>query len=311
MLDTEGKKKVGKEEIAQMVVETKGGPSRRALFWRRVFGNKILIVGMIIVFFFIFIVLLAPNLSKYDPTKMDFSVRFAPPSFEHLMGTDNFGRDTFARIIYGSRVSFKVGVIALMIGMVGGILLGAAGGYMGGLVDELLMRIMDALLAFPPLLLAVGLVAAVGPSLLTVAVVIGVVFIPRFARVMRSSVLAEREKEYVEAARAIGQSNLKILVKHIGPSTISPVIVLGTIVFALAIIIEAVLGFLGLGVPPPRPSWGTMLDEARRFLDTTIWMALWPGLSISFAVMGFNLLGDGLRDFLDPNFYTMTKTTVT
>ena len=148
--------------------------------------------------------------------------------------------------------------------------------------------------------LAIGLVAAMGPSLITVAISIGVVYIPRFARVLRSAILAEREKEYVEAARAIGQSGFKILVKHIGPSTISPVVVLGTIIFALAVIIEATLSFLGIGIPPPTPSWGSMLSEARRYMGNSVWMAIFPGLTLSIAVLGFNMLGDGLRDLLDP-----------
>lgn len=311
MDDTGEKALTAAEEISRMVPKEDEGPSRRALLWHRILGNKVLIVGSIIVLIFTFMAVFGPYLTKYDPTKMDFRTRFASPSFEHLMGTDNYGRDTFTRILYGTRVSFKVGIISVAIGMIGGSLFGAAGGYIGGLVDELLMRMMDALLAFPPLLLAIGLVAAAGPSLMTVSVVIGVVYIPRFARVVRSSVLAEREMEYVEAARAIGQSDFKILVKHIGPSTISPVVVLGTIIFSLAIIIEASLSFLGVGLPPPTPSWGTMLDESRRYLGASIWMPLWPGLTISIAVLGFNLLGDGLRDFLDPKFYTAARTTTT
>lgn len=311
MDDTGAKAPTAQEEISQTVPEGDEEPSRRALVWFRILSNKMLLVGAIIVLVFAFMALFAPYLTEYDPTKMNFRSRFASPSFGHLMGTDNYGRDTFTRILYGTRVSFKVGIISVAIGLVGGILFGAVGGYIGGLVDELLMRMMDALLAFPPLLLAVGLVAAAGPSLVTVSVVIGVVYIPRFARVVRSSVLTEREKEYVEAARAIGQSDLKILVKHIGPSTISPVVVLGTIIFALAIITEAALSFLGVGLPPPTPSWGTMLDESRRYLGTSMWMAFWPGIVISIAVMGFNLLGDGLRDFLDPKFYTATRKTAT
>ena len=169
------------------------------------------------------------------------------------------------------------------------------------------MRIMDGLLAFPPLLLAVGLVASVGPSMRAVCIIIGVVYAPRFARVMRSSVLVEREKEYVEAARATGQSRLKILLKHIGPNCLSQVIVMGTVVFAAAIIIEASLSFLGVGVPPPTPSWGSMLDQSRRYLNTSVYMALFPGAVISLSVLGFNLLGDGLRDLLDPRTYTRTK----
>jgi peptide/nickel transport system permease protein len=234
---------------------------------------------------------------------MNIRERFAEPSRSHLMGTDNYGRDTFARIIHGARISFLVGVLSVGIGVVGGMLVGAIAGFVGGFLDNLLMRITDALLAFPPLLLAIGLVAAIGPSIVTVSVIIGIIYIPRFARVMRGAVLSEKSKEYVEAARAIGQDSWRILVMHIGPATLSPVIVMATIVFALAVIIEASLSFLGLGVPPPTPSWGSMLSESRAFMGKSVWMAIFPGLIISAAVLGLNLLGDGLRDYLDPKEY--------
>ena len=182
-------------------------------------------------------------------------------------------------------------------------LIGAIAGFVGGFVDNILMRITDALLAFPPLLLAIGLVAATGPSITTVSIIIGIIYIPRFARVMRGAVLTEASKEYVEAAKAIGQDPWRMLIFHIGPATISPIIVLSTIVFALAIIIEASLSFLGLGVPPPTPSWGGMLSESRSFMTKSVWMAVFPGATISFAVLGLNLLGDGLRDYLDPKDY--------
>lgn len=185
-----------------------------------------------------------------------------------------------------------------------GVILGALGGYFGGLLDEIFMRIMDALLAFPTLLLAIGLVASIGPSMGAVSVSIGIINIPRFARVMRSSVLKERQKEYVEAARAIGQTPLKIICKHIGPSCLSPTIVMATVIFATAMIIEAALSFLGVGVPPPTPSWGSMLEESRRYLSQSVYLTVFPGITLSLAVLGFNFLGDGLRDLLDPRTYT-------
>ena len=280
-----------------------GEVKRGSLLWAKISSNKMLIIGGIVVIFFLFMAFFAPLITQYSPTKMNFRAKFAPPSAEHLMGTDHFGRDTYTRIVYGARVSFQVGLVAVSIGLIGGLIFGAVAGFVGGIVDDILMRMMDALLAFPPLLLAIGLVASMGPSLKTVSISIGVVYIPRFARVMRSSVLTEKEKEYVEAARAIGQSGFKILIKHIGPSTISPMIVLATIIFALAIIIEATLSFLGVGLPPPAPSWGTMLDESRRYLSVSVWMALFPGITISIAVLGFNMVGDGLRDLLDPRSY--------
>lgn len=279
-------------------------PGRAALAWAKIRSNKFLMVGGTIALVLVVMAVFAPVLTDYSPTKMNFRARFAGPSLEHPMGTDQYGRDTLTRVLYGARLSFKVGIISVLIGISGGVVIGAIAGFLGGFIDNLLMRMMDGLLAFPPLLLAIGLVAAMGPSLMTVAVSIGVVYIPRFARVMRSAVLTQREREYVEAARAIGQSGFKILVRHIGPSCLSPVVVMATIVFALAVIIEAVLSFLGIGVPPPTPSWGSMLNDSRRYLNTSAWMALFPGVTISVAVLGFNMLGDGLRDMLDPRAYT-------
>lgn len=287
-------------EIIEEADQEEQGPSRKQLMLSRAIGNKMLMVGGFIVLVMIFMALFAPVLTDYEPNKMNFRERFVSPNTKHLMGTDNYGRDIFTRILHGTRISIQVGMIAVGIGMLGGIIFGATGGFLGGSIDNVLMRLMDALLAFPPLLLAIGLVAAAGPNLMTVSISIGVVYIPRFARVMRSSVLAEREKEYVEAARAIGQSPWKILFLHIGPSSISPVIVMGTIVFAVAIVIESSLSFLGVGLAPPTPSWGTMLNESRRYLANTVWLAIFPGVSITVAALGFNLLGDGLRDFLDP-----------
>lgn len=272
--------------------------------WNRIIGNRMLVLGGVIVILLILTATLGPYLSKYDPVEMDFAARLAPPSGKHWMGTDQFGRDTLARIIYGARMSLLVGTIAVLIGMGFGVTLGALGGYFGGLLDEIFMRIMDALLAFPTLLLAIGLVASIGPSMGAVSVSIGIINIPRFARVMRSSVLKEREKEYVEAARAIGQTHLKIICKHIGPSCLSPTIVMATVIFATAMIIEAALSFLGVGVPPPTPSWGSMLEESRRYLSQSVYLTVFPGVILSLAVLGFNFLGDGLRDLLDPRTYT-------
>jgi peptide/nickel transport system permease protein len=278
-------------------------PSRWGRELKKIRGNKMLMIGGIIVLIFIILIIAGPGITGWDYNKMNIRERFAEPSQSHLMGTDNYGRDTFARIIHGARISFLVGVLSVGIGVVGGMLVGAIAGFVGGFLDNLLMRITDALLAFPPLLLAIGLVAAIGPSIVTVSVIIGIIYIPRFARVMRGAVLSEKSKEYVEAARAIGQDSWRILVMHIGPATLSPVIVMATIVFALAVIIEASLSFLGLGVPPPTPSWGGMLSESRAFMGKSVWMAIFPGLIISVAVLGLNLLGDGLRDYLDPKEY--------
>jgi peptide/nickel transport system permease protein len=301
-MNQNGKSTIESECVIEALDQEEQGPTRKRLILSRVVGNKMLMVGGIIVIIMLFMALFAPVLTDFKPNKMNFRERFVPPNAKHLMGTDNYGRDIFSRILHGTRISIQVGLISVGIGMLGGIIFGASGGFIGGTLDNILMRVMDALLAFPPLLLAIGLVAAAGPNLMTVSVSIGVVYIPRFARVMRSSVLGEREKEYVEAARAIGQSQWKILFKHIGPSSISPVIVMGSIVFAVAIVIESSLSFLGVGLAPPTPSWGTMLNESRRYLANTIWLAIFPGVSITVAALGFNMLGDGLRDFLDPKY---------
>ena len=277
--------------------------SRRNREWRKIRSNKMLMIGGGILLIFIILLIIGPDATGYDYSKMNIRERFQSPSPAHWMGTDNYGRDTFSRVLHGARVSFLVGVLSVSIGLVGGIIMGAIAGFAGGFIENLLMRITDALLAFPPLLLAIGLVAAIGPSIVAVSVVIGVIYIPRFARIMRGAVLIEKSKEYVEAARAIGQKPWRILVMHIGPATLSPIIVMATIVFALAVIIEASLSFLGLGVPPPTPSWGSMLSESRSFMTKSIWMALCPGVIISLAVLALNLLGDGLRDYLDPKDY--------
>ena len=277
------------------------GPVQKAL--RFAAANKMLVAGGVIVFAFAFLAVFAPVIAPYDPLELHIRDRFSPPSWQYPFGTDNIGRDILSRTIHGSRVSFQVGATSVAICVIAGALIGAVAGYVGGLLDDVLMRIADAILAFPPLLLALGLVAAIGPGLWTVSIAIGVVYIPRVARVMRSAVLVEKKKEYVIAARVIGQSGWKILLRHIGPVTISPVIVVATIVFALAIVIEAALSFLGVGLVPPTPSWGIDLDVARHYLHRSIWMPLFPGLAISLAVLGLNLLGDGLRDYLDPKSY--------
>ena len=262
--------------------------------------NRLAFVGMIIVILVLFIALAAPIIEKYDPLKQNISIRLQPPNMTHILGTDAFGRDMWARIVRGSRVALLVGIIAVGIGVIFGTPIGAISGYYRGRVDMVIMRIMDAFLAFPAILLALAVVAILGSSLFNTMIAIGVIYIPRFARIVRASVLAEREKSYVEAAKTIGESNMSTLFRQILPNSLSPLIVQSTVFIAYAILTEAVLSFLGLGIAPPNPSWGSMLNDARPFIEQSPHLAIVPGLAISITVLGFNLFGDGLRDILDP-----------
>lgn len=271
----------------------------RSLF-ARLARNRAALIGMILTAIVIFAAIFADVLAPYDPLAIDIRNRVSPPSAEHWMGTDHLGRDVLSRVIYGARISIQIGVTSILLGSILGLIIGAAAGYLGGRVDSILMAVMDAIYSFPAILLALALVAAFGPGLLTVMTAIAIVRIPIFARTVRSSVLAEREKEYITAARAIGLRHLRILVRHILPNIATPLIVVTTTYFASAIVVEASLSFLGLGVPPPAASWGVMLNDGRKYMEDYPFVVFYPGLAISLAVLGFNLLGDGLRDVLDP-----------
>jgi len=262
--------------------------------------SRLAFLGILLVICVVVIALLAPLIQMHDPLQQNVGNRLQRPSFEHIFGTDHFGRDVWARIVHGARVALSVGIIAVSIGIFFGLPIGAVAGYYRGKVDEVIMRVMDAFLAFPPILLALAVVVILGSSLFNTMIAIGIVYIPRFARVIRGSVLVEREKEYVEAAKMIGEWNLSILFRQILPNCLSPLIVQATVFIAYAILTEAALSFLGLGIAPPNPSWGSMLNEARLFMESDPLLAIIPGLSISFTVLGFNLFGDGLRDILDP-----------
>lgn len=262
--------------------------------------NRLALVGIIIVISVLVVALFAPLIQMHDPLQQNISNRLQTPNWEHFFGTDHLGRDVWSRIVHGSRVALLVGLIAVGIGIVFGLPIGAIAGYYRGKVDEVIMRIMDAVLAFPPLLMALVVVTILGSSLFNTMIAIGVDYIPRFARVVRGSVLSEREKEYVEAGRMVGESNLSILFRQILPNSMSPLIVQATVFIAYAMLTEAALSFLGLGIQPPNPSWGSMLNEAKLFIESDPYLAIIPGLAISITVLGFNLFGDGLRDILDP-----------
>jgi len=252
----------------------------------------ILVVGICAVF--------APWISPYSPTDTDLYSRMQAPSTKHLLGTDNFGRDLLSRIIWGSRVSLQVGIISVAVGMGLGVVFGLLAGYYGGVLETLIMRFMDVLLTFPGILLAIAIVATLGPGLLQVTIAVGVASIPRFARVTHGKVLSVREVDYIEAARGIGTSGSAIMARHILPNVLTPIIVMATLNIATAIIMEAALSFLGIGVQPPSPTWGIILSDGRVSIRTAPWISTFSGLAIMFTVLGFNLFGDGLRDITDP-----------
>ena len=242
----------------------------------------------------------APWVSPYDPVQIKLSMKLKPPSFEHLMGTDHFGRDVFSRMLWGGRTSLSVGLLVVGFAFVLGVPLGLASGYFGGKVDNALMRLVDAFLTFPPLLLAVALVGLLGPDIKNVMLALGLVQAPILARMVRGSTLAVREDVYVTAARALGASPLRIVLSHLLRNMVSPIVVQLTVVFAAAVVSEASLSFLGFGTQPPEPSWGRDMSEARRFLADAPWMFLAPTSIIAICVLSINFMGDGLRDALDP-----------
>jgi ABC-type dipeptide/oligopeptide/nickel transport system permease subunit len=262
--------------------------------------SKMALVGGSIVFIIFFFAIFAPVVATHDPRAMDFAASLAPPSKNHYLGTDDFGRDIFSRIVYGTRISIEVGVISVALGVLLGIPIGLIAGYRGKATENILMRLMDSILAFPEFLLAMTLVAVMGASTISVMIALGIVYMPITARITRSRVLTEKEKEYVLAMRAVGQKEGKILFNHILPNCLPAIIIQSTVNFAVAILVEAALSFLGIGTPPPAPSWGRMLFESKGFLEVAPHTAIFPGAAITFAVLGFNMLGDGLREVLDP-----------
>jgi ABC-type dipeptide/oligopeptide/nickel transport system permease subunit len=254
----------------------------------------------------IFVVALgAPMFSPYDPAGPHYESSLAGPSVDFPLGTDLTGRDVLSRMIYGARVSLLVGIVAITIAIGIGVPLGSIAGYVGGWIDEAIMRMFDILIAFPALVLALGLVGSLGPSLRNIIIVIGVVYSPQYARLIRGEVLSVKEEEYVEAAKNTGLSNAKILGRHVIPNSFGPVIVQGTFHVATAIIFEASLSFLGLGIQPPTPSWGIMISSGRQYLSQAWWLTTFPGLAIVATVLSFNILGDALQDRFDPRSAVM------
>jgi peptide/nickel transport system permease protein len=278
--------------------ETVESPMRRAL--RRLKRRKGAVIGLVVIALFVVLAVFAPLISPFDPAAQSWTAVRKAPSALHWLGTDDVGRDVLARVIYGAQASLLAGVISVGIAVSIGVPLGLIAGYVGGLTDALLSRITDAMLAVPFLILAIALAAFLGPSLGNAMIAIGVTTTPIFVRLTRGQVMAVKVEDYVEAARAIGNPGWRIALFHILPNILPALLVQATLSIAAAIIAEAALSFLGLGQQPPAPSWGSMLNSAQRFLTNAPWMAVWPGLAIFLTVLSFNLVGDGLRDALDP-----------
>jgi len=262
--------------------------------------NRKAVVGLIILTIIVLSAVFAPFIAPHNPVEQDMVNRLEGPSAEHPLGTDRFGRDVLSRIIYGARISLNIGFISVGIGIIFGCSLGIIAGYYGGKIDSVIMRTMDVLLSLPSMLLALAIVAALGTNIWYLMVAVGIAFIPRFARLIRGAVLGVIEQEYIQSARALGSSDLRIIFRHIIPNSINPVIVQATLYMASSIIIAAGLSFLGLGVQPPTPEWGRMIAQARQFIRINHFPVTFSGLSIVVTVLSLNLVGDGLRDALDP-----------
>lgn len=268
--------------------------------WAQFVHNWFNALGALVIAAMVVVAVAAPLLMPYEADDIQPEDALQGPTQRHLLGTDHFGRDLLSRMILGARISLGVGIVATTLSMIAGSALGLIAGFYGRMLDEVLMRLMDILLAFPFIVLAVVLMAVVGPSLINVILIIALVRVPQFARLARGQVLLVRQLEYVEASLAIGAATSRILRKHVLPNILTPLVVLASLSMATAINTEAALSFLGVGVPPPTPSWGSLVSEGRRYLLDAPWISTMPGLAISVTVLGFNLLGDGLRDALDP-----------
>jgi len=273
-------------------------PRQRVL--RRLGRRRGAMLGLGVVAFFVLLAVLAPTIAPHDPLQTSWSEVRKAPTATHLFGTDEIGRDVASRVIWGARASLLAGLVSVCISLSLGVPIGLLAGYVGGWVDALISRITDAMLACPFLILAIALAAFLGPSLTNAMIAIGISATPVFIRLTRAQVLSVKVEDYVEAARAVGNSHLRIALRHILPNVVAPLIVQATLAVAAAVIAEASLSFLGLGQQPPAPSWGSMLNTAKNYIDNAPWMAVWPGLSIFLLVLSFNLVGDGLRDALDP-----------
>ncbi len=287
--------------MALPVIVPAGGTDRWYVFRYFIRKNPRMLVGLVLLGILLFVAVFAPLIAPYDPIKVNISDTLEPPSLTHLLGTDDLGRDVFSRVLWGSRISLSVGVISVSIGFLLGVSIGLLAGYLGGTFDLLAMRVIDALLAFPALVLAIAITAALGPQIQNAMIAIGIVAVPGYARLTRGQVLSVRSREFITAARTVGVPPLRIVLRHIFPNIANPLIVQATLATAFAILAEAALSFLGLGPQPPFPSWGQDINYSQRYLaNMKWWMSAGPGIAIFLAVFTFNFLGDALRDALDP-----------
>ena len=284
-----------------MPADRPAGPWLRA--WRRARGRPASAAGALIVLLFVATALAAPWIATVDPIQGDWKQIRKAPTWAHPFGTDDLGRDTYSRVIWGARISMRAGVFSILLAIAVGVPIGLVAGFYRGALDQVIMRLTDAWLAFPFLILAIGLVTIMGPSLTNATIAIGLGATPTYIRLTRGLVLAIAAEDYVHGARALGAGDVRLMTRHVLPNIVSSLLVQATISIPIAIIAEAILSFLGLGVQPPAPSWGTMLNTAQQFLETAPWMAWWPGIAIFSLTLSFNLAGDGLRDLLDPRDY--------
>ncbi len=274
--------------------------SRKQILIRTFRSNKTSAVGLLMAFCLIVIALISPWISPYDPISQDMNVQHAPPGWAHPFGADSYGRDQFSRVLWGSRVSLVVGIFSVLLAMAAGIPLGMIGGFKAGTFDNLLLRFIDIFMSFPIVILGLLVLAIMGPGLIKIVIAIGVALTPRIARLARGSTLSIKGKEYIDAARAVGASDARIMIIHVLPNIFGDILVMGTLWVATAIIVEASLSFIGLGVRPPTPSWGAMIRDGLDQLTNAPWLSLFPGLAIFLSVFSFNLIADGLRDISDP-----------
>lgn len=288
------------EPAAETTVGVVAHRSRLRTTAETVLRNRLAVFGLVILVLLVLVALAAPLIAPYTINQVDVANRLQGPSSQHWFGTDELGRDVFSRVIIASRVSLQVGFVSVGIALGLGVPVGLIAGYYGGRIDSILMRLMDILFSIPAIVLAIAILAALGPDIVNAMIAIGVVYTPIFARITRGSVLTLRDAVFVQAARSIGASDLRIIGNHVFPNVIAPIIVQTSLSLAFAILAEAALSFLGLGVQPPNPAWGRMLSEGRAFFQRAPWMAIFPGLAIFATVFAFNALGDGLRDALDP-----------